>query len=98
MEESKIIKDKRVLVTGGAGFIGSNFVRMFSRGEFEGISEITVLDTSLEMVLFVIFLTLKLTGVIDWSWWWITSPLWIPVLFMLTVLGIGWLVIMNSDR
>ena len=61
-------------------------------------SEITVLDTSLEMVLFVIFLTLKLTGVIDWSWWWITSPLWIPVLFMLTVLGIGWLVIMNSDR
>jgi hypothetical protein len=61
-------------------------------------SEITVLDTSLEMVLFVIFLTLKLVGVIDWSWWWITSPLWIPVLFMLTVLGIGWLVIMNSDR
>ena len=61
-------------------------------------SEITVLDTSLEMVLFVIFLTLKLAGVIDWSWWWITSPLWIPVLFMLTVLGIGWFVIMNSDR
>ena len=61
-------------------------------------SEITVLDTSLEMVLFVIFLTLKLVGVIDWSWWWITSPLWIPVLFMLTVLGIGWLVIMNSDQ
>ena len=61
-------------------------------------SEITILNSSLEMVLFVIFLTLKLTGVIDWSWWWITSPLWIPVLFMLTVLGIGWLVIMNSDR
>lgn len=34
----------RVLVTGGAGFIGSNFVRMFSRGELGGISEITVLD------------------------------------------------------
>lgn len=34
----------RVLVTGGAGFIGSNFVRMFSRGELAGISEITVLD------------------------------------------------------
>ena len=61
-------------------------------------SEITILNASLEMVLFVIFLTLKLTGVIDWLWWWITSPLWIPVLFMLTVLGIGWFVIMNSDR
>ena len=34
----------RLLVTGGAGFIGSNFVRMFSRGELAGISEITVLD------------------------------------------------------
>lgn len=29
-------------------------------------------------VLFVIFLTLKLTGTIAWSWWWVTAPLWIP--------------------
>lgn len=28
------------------------------------------------MVLFLIFMTLKLTGHIDWSWWWITAPLW----------------------
>jgi len=27
-------------------------------------------------VLFIVFLTLKLTHVIDWSWWWITAPLW----------------------
>lgn len=27
-------------------------------------------------VLFVVFLILKLTKVIDWSWWWVTSPLW----------------------
>jgi hypothetical protein len=26
--------------------------------------------------LFITFLVLKLTGVINWSWWWITSPLW----------------------
>lgn len=25
---------------------------------------------------FYIFLVLKLTGLIDWSWWWITVPLW----------------------
>lgn len=31
-------------------------------------------------ILFIIFLTLKLTGNIDWSWWWVTSPLWIPVM------------------
>jgi hypothetical protein len=30
-------------------------------------------------VLFVVFLVLKLTGNIDWSWWWVTSPLWIPI-------------------
>jgi hypothetical protein len=30
-------------------------------------------------VLFVVFLVLKLTGNIDWSWWWVTSPLWIPL-------------------
>lgn len=27
-------------------------------------------------ILFLVFLVLKLTGVIDWSWWWITAPLW----------------------
>lgn len=30
-------------------------------------------------ILFVVFLVLKLTAVIDWSWWWITAPLWIPL-------------------
>lgn len=26
--------------------------------------------------LFIVFLVLKLTHVIDWSWWWVTCPLW----------------------
>jgi dTDP-glucose 4,6-dehydratase len=34
----------RLLVTGAAGFIGSNFVRMIASGQFEGISSIAVLD------------------------------------------------------
>jgi hypothetical protein len=37
-------------------------------------------------ILFLIFLTLKLTNTIDWSWWWIFSPLWIPLL-VIGVLG-----------
>lgn len=24
----------------------------------------------------VVFVTLKLTGFIDWSWWWVTAPFW----------------------
>ena len=34
----------RLLVTGGAGFIGSNYVRMLVNGELKGISKIIVLD------------------------------------------------------
>jgi hypothetical protein len=39
------------------------------------------------MVLFIIFTVLKLTGNIDWSWWWVTSPLWIPVVILLLIVG-----------
>ena len=30
-------------------------------------------------VLGLIFVTLKLTGVIAWSWWWVLLPFWGPV-------------------
>lgn len=40
------------------------------------------------MILFLIFMVLKLTGHITWSWWWVTAPLWIPVGLGL-VFGIG---------
>lgn len=39
-------------------------------------------------LLFVIFLVLKLTDNIDWSWWWVTSPLWIPLLIVIFFLFI----------
>ena len=34
----------KLLITGAAGFIGSNFVRMIAKGDFEGVSKIKVLD------------------------------------------------------
>lgn len=37
-------------------------------------------------ILFVVFLVLKLCGVIDWSWWWVTAPIWIPVAFCLLII------------
>ena len=30
-------------------------------------------------VLLIVFIVLKLCHVIDWSWWWVLSPLWIMV-------------------
>ena len=41
---------------------------------------------SLTMVLFIVFLVLKLTNNIDWSWWWVTSPLWIGLAIVIAVL------------
>lgn len=31
-------------------------------------------------VLTIVFVVLKLTGVISWSWWWVLSPIWIDLL------------------
>lgn len=34
-------------------------------------------------LLFLVFLVLKLTNYINWSWWWVTAPLWAtPVVFV----------------
>lgn len=33
--------------------------------------------TSALFLLFLVFLILKLTGTITWSWWFVTMPLWI---------------------
>jgi hypothetical protein len=41
---------------------------------------------SLPTILFIVFLILKLTDKIDWSWVWVTSPLWIPFLFAVSIL------------
>ena len=35
--------------------------------------------------LFLVFLTLKLCDVINWSWWWVTAPLWIPGLLVIGI-------------
>jgi len=34
----------KLLITGAAGFIGSNFVRMIAKGDLQGVSSVTVLD------------------------------------------------------
>ena len=36
---------------------------------------------SMGFILFLVFMVLKLVGVIDWSWFYVTLPLWIPIAF-----------------
>lgn len=37
-------------------------------------------------LLTILFVALKLTGVIDWSWWWVLSPIWISFLCVFGIL------------
>ena len=52
-------------------------------------SNMAVGRTSFLNLLFLTFLVLKLTKVIDWSWWWVTAPLWIPFGLLLGILVMG---------
>ena len=49
-------------------------------------------------LLAILFIALKLTGVIDWSWWWVLSPLWIGFLvsIVLLVAGMAYVVFVDS--
>jgi hypothetical protein len=52
--------------------------------------------TFLEM-LTLIFITLRLCRVIDWSWWWVLSPLWMPLCVVIFLVIIG-MIIGGDDR
>ena len=44
--------------------------------------------TALALMLTVAFVILKLCNVIDWSWWWVVSPIWIyfGVVIIITII------------
>lgn len=44
--------------------------------------------TSLCSLLTVLFVALKLCDKIDWSWWWVLSPLWAPWALVFAIMGI----------
>ena len=48
----------------------------------------------------VAFVVLKLVNVINWSWWWVLAPFWVPialVLLLLVFLFIGLVWVINKD-
>lgn len=55
------------------------------------MSKVTKIDVGglgLPAVLAVVFVVLKLTGLINWSWWWVLAPIWIPWAILVVVLGL----------
>jgi uncharacterized integral membrane protein len=38
--------------------------------------------------LFLVLLVLKLTNTIDWSWWWVFSPFWMPLVIVMAFAGV----------
>ena len=48
-------------------------------------------------LLTIVFVTLKLLGKIDWSWWWILSPIWITTALVVACLVVAVIVIAVRD-
>ncbi len=46
----------------------------------------------------VLFVGLKLTHVIDWSWWYVTMPFWGGTVLWLTVILFGVIIASRSRR
>ena len=48
-------------------------------------------------LLAIVFITLKLTGFITWSWWWVLSPLWIGAIVAVVILMVIALIYLIAD-
>ena len=44
-------------------------------------------------LLTLLFIGLKLTGYITWSWIWVLAPLWVPMGIALLVISVGILIV-----
>ncbi len=52
----------------------------------------TVNGMTLGGTLTVIFVVLKLVGVIHWSWLWVLAPMWLPIAIFVFVVALIWAV------
>tara|TARA_R110002049_G_scaffold199037_1_gene369099 strand:- start:28497 stop:28682 length:186 start_codon:yes stop_codon:yes gene_type:complete len=48
-------------------------------------------------LLTVLFIGLKLGGVINWSWWWVLSPIWMSLLIALIGLIVVFIITKIND-
>lgn len=48
-------------------------------------------------LLTIVFITLKLTGHITWSWLWVLAPLWGPLTIVLVVFLVFFILVLLTD-
>ena len=75
-------------IGGWLGFVGKTFAAM--PGQYR-----TALarHRGRTIGLTILFIALKLTGFIHWSWWWVLSPMWAGPLLALSVAMIVFVVV-----
>lgn len=61
-------------------------------------SNSSVVGISFTGVLFLVFLVLKLTGAIAWSWWWVTAPLWGPLTLLIIGVIVAFIVLLIKTK
>lgn len=44
-------------------------------------------------LLTILFIGLKLTGYIDWSWWWVLAPIWITTMVVVAIVAVVFVVV-----
>ena len=57
--------------------------------------------TLLTVIVFLAFFFAKIFDKIDWSWWWVFSPLWIPLAIIgviLLIMGIAYIGVLILDK
>lgn len=47
-------------------------------------------------LLTILFIGLKLTNYIEWSWWWVLSPIWITAIILMSILSIVGIVALKA--
>ena len=46
----------------------------------------------------LLFIFLKLTGSISWSWWWVLAPLWISFVVFLVIMLVLFIIIVAMEN
>lgn len=64
----------------------------------DGNNNNSVISIGFTGLLALVFIILKLCGVIAWSWWWVLAPLWVPVALVLLIVGIVFIAGLIVDK